>query len=115
LISLVSGSLSQPFAEGFWLIELNMRHEDATGRRYLCHARNNREAFRIGERLKASTGGVLGFACHRLEPDCPVLAQSGQPRIGGYAEVTDSGRWDLLNASRFDPTRGHNRPSPKLF
>lgn len=58
MISIGTGHVDHSFAEGFWLIELSMRNGGTTGRRYLCQSRNNREAFRIGERLRAANGAV---------------------------------------------------------
>lgn len=113
--SISTGHVDHPFSEGFWLIELTMRDEEVNGGRYLCHARNNRDAFRTGETLKAKTRGALGFSCHRLERDFPAAADAPHPKVGGYAEITDGARWSQLQAGRFDPAQGHSGPTPRLF
>ena len=94
-MSTIAQRISQDAAPGYWAVAIRLDEASGTGRRYLCHAENNRMAFGMAVRLAGTTPGLRGFNYtwieeHRLEPIDPALP------MGVSAEVLDAREWDRL-------------------
>lgn len=94
------------FSEGFWSIELSMRGHGGAGPRFLCHARNDREARRVADRLKDGRGGVLGFSYQRLAHGVCDYPRAARVGLGQCQEITDSAEWAILETSQLRGTGG---------
>ena len=82
---------------------MEIRRDEAFGRgkRYLCHAENNRKAFGLAVRLAGSVRDLRGFNYFWIDEDGLDASEPGLPAMGGYGEVSDPKDWDrLMDAHR---------------
>jgi hypothetical protein len=98
--SAFSGHIGDRFAEGFWTIVLSMHDHDIAGARFLCHARNDREARRIADRLKDQTRGVMGYHYDRLADPVGLSAKGTTVKLGEYCEIVNDADWADLERFR---------------
>ena len=90
---------------GYWAVEIRLGEAAGRGKRYLCHAENNRKAFGIAVRLAGSVRDFRGFNYFWIDEDRLDAAAPDLPTMGGHEEVSDAQEWDrLMDAHRASET-----------
>ena len=94
-MSTIAQRTSHAAAPGYWAVEIRLDEVSGQGRRYLCHAENDRMALGMAVRLAGTAAGLRGFNYawideQRLEPTDPPLP------MGVSAEVLDVPEWERL-------------------
>lgn len=95
-MSAESEHIEGAFVEGYWAVHIRLR-DDGADRRFLCHARNDREVRGVAGRLALASLGARGFAYYRLKPSGSFVDDA--PGLGEYREIASAGVWAGLMAS----------------
>lgn len=108
-MSTLSDRITIANAPGYWAIEIHLG-ETAQGRRYLCHAENDRAAVNMAGRLMGSSVEARGFDSLWIKEALLERKRSSLPDMGRHQIVSSSAEWDRLveahNASEAeDPLR----------
>jgi hypothetical protein len=82
--------------EAYWAVEIQLSDGGGQGRRYLCHAGDERAASDQAKRLMGSGMAVRGFNAFWI--DAPQLANddAALPGLGAYRSVPDPREWTHL-------------------
>jgi hypothetical protein len=86
---------------GYWAVEIRLDDAAGQGKRYLCHAENNRKAFGIAVRIAGAVNDFRGFSYFWIDEDRLVATEPELPTMGAYGEVSDVQEWGrLMDAHR---------------
>src|SRR5438067_11086936 len=96
---------------GYWAVEIRLSEAAGRGKRYLCHAQDDRSAADVAGRLMGSALSVRGFNYFWIDPGRLEQSRSSLPPLGSYQEVAGPEEWVQLiathDASEFGaPERG---------
>ena len=90
---------------GYWAVEIRLDQAAGLGKRYLCHAENNRKAFGIAVRIAGAVRDFRGFSYFWIEEDRLEASVRDLPTMGAYEEVSDIRKWDrLMDAHKVSET-----------
>jgi hypothetical protein len=81
---------------GYWAVEVRLDEASGRGKRYLCHAENNRMAIGMAARLAGTARNLRGFSSFWIEEDRLDATKPETPPMGAYGDVSDSLEWDRL-------------------
>jgi len=95
-MSTLSQRIDHAATAGYWAVEIRLDGASGQGRRYLCHAENNRKAFGIAVRLAGAVHDFRGFNYFWIDEDRLDASVPELPTMGGYGEVLDAKEWDRL-------------------
>jgi hypothetical protein len=84
-------------AAGYWAVQI--RSSEATERRYLCHARDDRSAAEMAVRLMGSAVTVRGFDYFWINPARLEQSRSSLPPVGAHQDVAGPEEWTQLMAA----------------
>jgi len=94
-MSTLAQRIDHAAAPGYWAVEI--RDQTAgRGKRYLCHAENNRKAFAMAVRIAGAVHDFRGFTYRWIEEDRLDRVEPRPPAMGGYGEVLEAEDWDRL-------------------
>jgi hypothetical protein len=94
-MSTLAQRIDHAAAPGFWAVEIR-DPTAARGRRYLCHAENNRKAFGMAVRIAGAVHDFRGFTYRWIEEDRLEGVEPQLPAMGRYGEVLETEDWDRL-------------------
>jgi hypothetical protein len=104
-MSTLTQRIEHAAAPGYWAVEIRLDDAVGRGKRYLCHAENNRKAFGIAVRLAGSVPDFRGFNYFWIDEDRLDATEPDLPPMGGHEEVSDVQEWDrLMDAHRASET-----------
>ena len=94
-MSTLAQRISHAAAPGYWAVEIRLDEAMGLGRRYLCHAENNRMAFGMAVRLAGTAPSLRGFKYAWIDEQ---RHESTDPKLpmGASAEVSDVRVWGRL-------------------
>jgi hypothetical protein len=81
---------------GYWAVEIRLDEAAGRGKRYLCHAENNRKAFGMAVRIAGAVHDFRGFNYFWIDEDRLEVSEPELPMMGGYGEVSDVRKWGRL-------------------
>lgn len=83
-------------ARGYWAVEMRLADGAGRGRRYLCHAENDRAACNIAGRLMGSAVDMRGFDSFWIDERLLEQRRSSLPDIGRHQNVSGRREWARL-------------------
>ena len=95
-MSTLAQRIDHAAAPGYWAIEIRLDQASGRGKRYLCHAENNRKAFGIAVRLAGAVRDFRGFNYFWIDEDRLDAGKPDLPTMGAYGEVFDAQEWGRL-------------------
>ncbi|WP_312163202.1 hypothetical protein [Phenylobacterium sp.] len=97
-MSTLSNRIDIANAPGYWAIEIRLG-EAGQGRRYLCHAENDRAAVNMAGRLMGSAVEARGFDSLWIQEALLERERASLPGMGAHQVVSSSAEWDGLVAA----------------
>jgi hypothetical protein len=85
-------------ASGYWTVQVVNRDPDQVGRRYLCRARDDRQAVSMAGHLAGSARSVAGYDYHRLDGSQQLHAPA--LHMGQSVGIDSPALWAALQAPR---------------
>ena len=84
---------------GYWAVEIRLSDTAGRGKRYLCHAEDDRAAAASAIRLMGSDREVRGFNYFWIDPARLERSRTRLPPLGAYQDVAGSEEWGELMAA----------------
>ena len=95
-MSTLSQRIEHAAAPGYWAVEIRLDEASGQGKRYLCHAENDRKAFGMAARLGGAARELRGFNYFWIDEERLAAVEPELPTMGGYGEVSDAEEWGRL-------------------
>jgi len=83
----------------YWAVEIRLSEFSGRGKRYLCHAQDDRAAARVAVRLMGSALAVRGYNYFWIDADRLEQTRSRLPPLGGHQDITGPEEWAQLMAA----------------